>query len=62
MKKKKKEDFIVKKIKVPKDYTPSELHSNGEKAVIVFDKKKKNNSRHSVNYTKEKTKQGEKKC
>ena len=38
---KKKKDFITKKIKIPKGYKASELISDNDSGVIVFDKKKK---------------------
>ncbi len=38
---KKKKDFITKKIKIPKGYKASELISDDDSGVIVFDKKKK---------------------
>ena len=38
---KKKKDFITKKIKIPKGYKASELISDDDSGVMVFDKKKK---------------------
>ncbi len=38
---KKKKDFITKKIKIPKGYKASELVSDDDSGVIVFDKEKK---------------------
>ena len=36
----KKKDHIIKKIKVPKGYRPSEIVGDNDSTVIVFEKKK----------------------